>query len=122
MIKQATLMATLLTLTVSCGIPRLPLSGPNVAANVQAGQTNHQTLGRTETVSQSVKDSHAEQIRQSADTNQISVGQVKTLVQNQTPPWLIIAFAVALFLDSPLRWPAEIVAAFRRRNGKPHKT
>jgi len=28
--------------------------------------------------------------------------------RGQQPPWLILAFAVALLLDSPLRWPEQI--------------
>lgn len=95
----------------SCGKLPLPgLGGPNVAANVQAGHTNNQTVGTT----QNLVRPQARTIRQSSDKNQVQAETVEQVEVNQTPIWLIIAFAFALLLDSPLRWPGQIYGAFRR--------
>lgn len=89
--------------------------GPNVAANTQAGKTNVQAVGgTTEVTDQKIVRPQARKIEQSADRNQISAGKVETVVVHEAPSWLVIAFAVALFLDSPLRWPGQIAAGFRR--------
>lgn len=74
--------------------------GPNVAANTQIGRTNTQTIGKTDITEQKLvlPEARPESISQSADN----------FVVNEAPTWLIIAFAVALFLDSPLRWPEQI--------------
>lgn len=103
-------------LLAGCGASPLNLltgGGPNVAANVQAGKTNSQTLGQTKNVEQSVK--QAETVRQSSEDNQVRADEVHTVVVNQTPIWLVIAFAIALFMDSPLHWPTQIYNAFKRK-------
>jgi hypothetical protein len=106
-----------LVLVVGCGmkLPLPGLSGPNVAANGQAGQSNFQTIGPADMNQQSVTRSTVETVRQSRDTNQVNAEKVETVTVHQTPVWLILAFAAALFLDSPLRWPEEIAAAIRKR-------
>lgn len=96
--------------------------GPNVAANGQIGATNAQTIGTTDTSSQSVSRSTVGTVRQSRDVQAVAAEQVGQITVNQGQGWkreyacwaLIIA---ALFLDSPRRWPGEIAAAFRGRRG-----
>jgi hypothetical protein len=60
----------------------------------------------------------ARNIRQSQDTNKVQADKVKTVVVNEVPVWIIIAFAVALLLDSPLRWPGQIINGFKRKENK----
>jgi hypothetical protein len=90
--------------------------GPNVAANTQAGKTNNQTVGKTEIKEQRITRAEATRdVVQSSDTSRVKADRVETVVVQEYPVWLIIAFAAALFLDSPLRWPEQIIAAFRRK-------
>ena len=102
------------------GCAALPLLGsiakaPHLDANVQAGRTNAQTIGVTDASSQAVTRSTVGTVHQSKDTSEVAAAHVDRVTINKNPPWLIIAFAAALFLDSPLRWPEEIMAALRRR-------
>lgn len=93
------------------GIPAvLTGGGARVAANVQAGETNAQTLGQSDTSVQKIIRPQAREIHQSADRNKVQADQVQTVVVQEVPAWLILAFAVALFLDSPLRWWGQIRA------------
>lgn len=101
----------------ACGaLPGLP-SGPKVAANGQAARTAAQTLGTSTQRDQAIRTATAgRDVVQSADANAVradSVGRV--VVEGNSPPWLILAFAVALLLDSPLRWPEQIWRAVRGR-------
>jgi hypothetical protein len=108
-------LALLMALGACSGIPAyLTGGGPNVAANVQAGQINTQTLGKSETTTQKLVRPEADKIHQSADRNKVQADHVQTVVVQEVPAWLIIAFAVALFLDSPLRWWGQIRAGLRR--------
>ncbi len=106
----------LIVALASCSGPMSLLTGggPNVAANTQAGKTNVQAVGTTDITDQRIVRPQAHKIEQSADRNQVSAGKVETVVVQEVPTWLIIAFSVALFLDSPLRWPGQIAAGFRR--------
>lgn len=79
--------------------------GPSASANVQAGKTNTQTLGTNQVDNRKIEISGEKpQPRITQDTN------TTNNISNQT--WLIIAFALALVLDSPLRWPGQIWRAF----------
>jgi len=101
-----------------CGSSPLSLltgGGPNVAANVQAGKTNTQTIGTTTVTEQKLVRPKARKIQQTADTNKVRADEVKTVVVNEYPVWLIIAFAVALFMDSPVRWVEQLLSLLRRK-------
>jgi len=89
--------------------------GPNVAANTQAGRTNVQAVGATEITDQRIVRPQARKIEQRADRNKVSAGKVESVIVHEAPAWLIIAFAVALFMDSPLRWPGQILGVVRRK-------
>lgn len=107
----------LLAALVLAGCGGGPLSlltggGPNVAANVQAGAENRQSAVAVEGTRQSISRVQGD-VRQ--DTSRVRADAVQTVVVNEIPAWLIVAFAVALLMDSPLRWPGQIMAAFRRR-------
>ncbi|MGH1356614.1 MAG: bacteriophage spanin2 family protein [Thalassovita sp.] len=98
----------------ACGGPAfLAGGGTKVAANVQAGETNTQTVGKSEQSSQKIIRPNARNIRQSADRNKVQADHVQTVVVQEVPAWLIIAFAV--LVDSLLRWWAQIRAGFRWR-------
>lgn len=101
-------------LLAGCGPLKLLMGGPNVAANVQGGKTNNQTIGQTAVTEQKIVRPQAP-VRQSADTNRVSADRVERVVVHEYPVWLILAFALAVFLDSPLRWPGQIVSALRKK-------
>nr|WP_246525553.1 bacteriophage spanin2 family protein [Thalassovita aquimarina] len=88
--------------------------GPNVAANGQAGKTNVQAIGETVVTDQKIIRPQARSIEQSSGDTRVKADRVETVVVNETPVWLVIALVVAVFLDSPLRWPGQFVAGFRR--------
>lgn len=102
-------------LLVGCGKGPLSLltgGGPNVAANVQAGANNVQGVqnDRQQTIRNVTGD-----VRQERTDRQVRAERIETVVTYETPWWLIIAFAVAVFMDSPMRWPGQIMAIFRDR-------
>lgn len=89
--------------------------GVNTAANVQAGKTNSQTVGTTNVTEQKIVRPQARDIKQSTNTNKVQSERVETVVVNEYPIWLIIAFAVALFMDSPVRWVEQLLSLFKRK-------
>lgn len=120
-------IATLLLIMTlaACGGPLSLLTGggPNVAANVQAGKTNAQTIGQTNVTEQKLVRPQARSIEQSTGETRVradSTGDIR--VDEKDAPWLIIAFAIALLLDSPLRWPGQIAEAFRRKPSRKKST
>ena len=90
---------------------------PGVSANVQAGKHNSQTIGASQTNDQKISDVTAQTIKQSSGNSTVEAAEVQTVVVNQYPAWLILAFAAALFLDSPLRWPGQIYRGLLGRGG-----
>lgn len=85
--------------------------GPKVAANTQIGKTNQQTIGQTNTVAPQVSvrpKARVETIDQSNKTENTYTNQ----------PWLIIAFALAVLLDSPIRIVQDIFTKFSKRKDK----
>jgi hypothetical protein len=75
--------------------------GPNVAANVQAGKTNSQTIGTTNTVEQVLVRPQANTIRQSNDTSSVQAEKVDHVTINETPMWIIILLVLGWLLPSP---------------------
>lgn len=88
--------------------------GPNVAANTQLGQQNTQTIGSSETVKTDIKDVQGDVV-QSNDKQAVKADRVETVVVNEYPVWLIIAFVVAVFLDSPIRMLQDLLRIFTRK-------
>ena len=110
---RAGLLAVGLALA-GCGSLPLPgIGGPNVAANVQAGQTNYQTIGITRAPAPVLRDVSAGVVRQSADENRVSADRVDTVVVNEVPAWVILLALVGWLLPSP----GEIGRAMARRIG-----
>lgn len=110
------LLASMLFLS-NCSNPVLSLlagGGPNVAANTQLGQTNSQTVGTTEVTDQRIVRPQARDIKQTSDTNRVSADNVERIVVNEYPIWLILAFVVAVLMDSPVRWFKEIFSGRKK--------
>ena len=91
------------SLLLISGCSKGPLSlltggGPNVAANVQAGKTNNQTLGTNETFAPSVS------VRPKARVDTIDQSTA-TVTNNELPVWLwivgLILFVVGWVTDTP---------------------
>ncbi len=77
--------------------------GPNVAANVQAGRTNTQTVGQTVLNENRLGRAQASTIRQ-GETSEVSADKVDQVTVNHTNPyWLFAAFFLGgLLMKSPL--------------------
>ncbi|TNE55194.1 MAG: hypothetical protein EP341_05435 [Sphingomonadales bacterium] len=113
------LLALCALLLASCSpsgaVKLLTGGGPNVAANVQAGKANVQSIGAASVTDQKIIRPQARKIEQSSGDSRVKADRVETVVvQEQVPPWIWISWAVLLLLDSPLRWPGQIIAGFRR--------
>ena len=91
--------------------------GPNVAANVQAGKTNTQTLGTTNNVSPTVSDSTVGRVDQSITTTKLKSDRVETIVVNEIPVWLVLLFGLlcGFLIPSPQEIIRSIVGIFRRK-------
>lgn len=101
-------------------------SGPSL--DVQAGKSNNRaSLGGTSSVTEQkvapvTRDNAFNDLNQdnsqSSDTNDVSADRIENVDNRQNETWLIIAFALALFLDSPARWPGQIWRAVRPKGEK----
>ena len=89
--------------------------GPNVAANVQAGQTNSQTVGTTSNTTQKLIRPQAGTINQTADRNDVRADHVEKIVVYESNPWMWVALVIAIFLDSPMKIGSQILSIFKRR-------
>jgi len=76
-------------------------SGTNVAANVQAGKTNNQTVGTTNNVEQTLVRPKANTIKQSSDSNKVQADNVQTVVVNEVPVWVILLLILGWLFPSP---------------------
>jgi hypothetical protein len=93
--------------------------GPKVAANVQAAKTATQTVGQTTVTQPRLDHVQAAKVEQNASkTGAVQADTVQTVVVREapkTPLWYWLLLCAAILLDSPLRWPAEIMSAIRRK-------
>ena len=110
-----------LMLTVSCSqIPQfLTGGGPNVAANVQAGKTNSQTIGTTNNIAPTVSvrpNSRVDTIDQRNTTTRVSSDAVETIVVNELPIWLVLLFGLlcGFVIPSPREIARSVLSLFRR--------
>ncbi len=88
----ALLCASLAACTPSNALKLLTGSGPNVAANGQAGKTNVQAIGQTEIKEQKLVRPQARRIVQSADDNQVSAERIENLtVKGGISIWHVLA-------------------------------
>ncbi len=93
----------------ACGTPVGKLAGaigggPNVAANVQAGETNAQTVGTADFTDQRVSRSQARSIEQSAGRTGVRSESVQTVVVNEgAKPWLLLLGLLGWLLPTPMQ-------------------
>lgn len=103
------LVSSGMLLMVACSnlnpIGLLTGGGPNVAANVQAGKTNTQTVGTTTVTEQKLVRPQARDIRQTSDTNRVKAESADTVIVNDLPVWVwvvaILLFIVGWVTDTP---------------------
>lgn len=115
-------LASVLGLLVlaSCGTPVGKLAGltfgePNVAANVQAGRTNAQTLGAAEFTDQRVTRSQARSIEQSAGRTGVRSESVETVIVREDPPaWLLLVALVGWLAPTPAQISQSVLRGFQR--------
>ena len=115
------LLLLALTSTVSCSkLPSLLTGGgPNVAANIQAGKTNTQTLGTTNNIAPTVSvrpNARVDSIDQSSTTSKVNTDAVDTIVVNEIPVWLVLLFGLlcGFLIPSPQEIIRSIVGLFSR--------
>jgi len=107
-------------LMVSCS--KVPLSlltggGPNVAANVQAGKTNSQTIGTTSNIAPTLSlrpNARVDRVDQSTTQTKVSSDEVDTVVINEVPAWVILLLILGWLLPSP----QEITRGFLKLFGR----
>ena len=94
--------------------------GPNVAANVQAGQTNSQTVGTTNNSDQEVVvETLTGDLKQSNDTNKVNTDSVENININEIPPWVLILLVLGWLAPSPQemgRGLLTLIATLRRKS------
>lgn len=95
--------------------------GPNVAANVQAGQNNAQTVGKTNINNQKLIRPQARTIEQSTGDKKVQSEKVETIIiQEKDSPWLIIALALAVavgIIGWMLPTPGDMLRKRKKNNG-----
>ena len=101
-------LALCLTIAACGALPGL-LSGPKVAANGQAARTAAQTLGTSTQRDQAIRTASAgRDVVQPSDANTLRAGSVEgVVVEGNSPPWLILAFAVASSSTAPCAGPSR---------------
>lgn len=93
LILGLTLLFSLTSCSATSPLSLLTGGGPNVAANVQAGKTNSQTVGTT------TNNSDVGVVDQS--TSKVDADNVDTVNIQQTPVWMIILLVLGWLLPSP---------------------
>ena len=120
--SRMSLLLLVLMLTVSCSKGPLSLltgGGPNVAANVQAGKTNSQTIGTTNNISPSVSlrpKARVDTIDQSNTNTKVSSDRVETVVINEVPVWVVLLLILGWLLPSPQEITRVLLKVFKRKS------
>jgi len=81
--------------------------GPNVAANIQAGKTNSQTIGTTKNVEQRTESGDIKSVEA-----KVSAERVDEVTVNEVQPWVILLLILGWLLPSPNeigRWFTNIL-------------
>jgi hypothetical protein len=114
--KTKIILLSGILLMVGCSNPLDLLSGgTNVAANVQAGKTNTQTVGTTNNTEQSIVRPQARTIKQSSDRNKVASDSVEYIEINEIPPWVILLLILGWLLPSPGEMGRSLANIFRRK-------
>ena len=112
--QSSRLLLLLLVLTSMPSCSKGPLSlltggGPNVAANIQAGKTNSQTLGTTKIVEQKTESGDIKSV-----DSKVSAESVEKVTVNETQPWVILLLILGWLLPSPNEIGRWIKSIFKR--------
>lgn len=124
MTRTALALAAVLFLSACGGSPLSLLTGggPNVAANVQAGQTNQQTLGQSEVANQRIVRPEARTIEQSTGDTRLRAERVEHVVVNEVD-WryvALIALLAGFLIPSPSEMARGIRGLFSGRRSESH--
>jgi hypothetical protein len=104
---------SLLTACSSFPLKMLTGGGPNLAANVQAGQTNSQTVGTTRITDQRTDNGDVNSIE-----SEVFVEEGGKVTVNQVQPWMILLLVLGWLLPSPGEIARWITNLFKRnKNG-----
>ena len=122
MMKNFVVFLCLTGLLMSCGPLKLGLGGPNVAANVQAGQSNSQTLGQSSTTIQTIKNPTAETITQDSSSSEVKAEVIEKVEVKNIEDWFLILLVALLLLGWILPTPTQIgqwfMSLFRRGDSR----
>jgi len=118
---RSLVLLLVLTLTLSsCSSSPLSLltgGGPKVAANIQAGKTNSQTVGTTNNVEQKVdKPIISRDLVQSSDNTDVKADKVEKVQISNTEPWVILLLILGWLLPSPNEIGRSILSLFKRKD------
>jgi hypothetical protein len=115
-------LAIVILTTVSCSnftpFGMLTGGGPNVAANVQAGKTNSQTVGTTNNVAPSVSirpNARVDNIDQSVTESKVSTESIDNVTVNEIPPWVVLLLILGWLLPSPNEISRWFLQLFKRK-------
>ena len=92
--------------------------GPNVAANVQAGQTNSQTIGTTNNIAPSVSirpNARVDNIDQSINESKVATESIDNFTVNEIPPWVVLLLILGWLLPSPNEISRWFLQLFNRK-------
>lgn len=106
----------ILSLLMACSSPIKLLTGggPNVAANVQAGAENNQSIGVTTNHEQTITSPKARNIEQSTGATSVRSEKVDTVVVEAAPDWVWVLMT-GLFGGWFLGWITESPREMWRR-------
>ena len=112
----------LLTLCLSLSACSGPLKlltggGPNVAANVQAGAENNQTIGSSTSNDQKIIRPQARTIEQSAGQTGVRSEKVETVVVEAASDWfwiLMTGIMLGWFMGWVTETPREMIRGFKK--------
>ncbi|AFO91542.1 bacteriophage spanin2 family protein [Phaeobacter inhibens] len=90
-------------------------AGPSLAANVQTGRSNAQTLGVSTHSDQQITRPQARSIEQSAGRTGVRSEQISTVVVREgPPPWLLLVALIGWLLPTPQQIGSALAAMVSR--------
>jgi type II secretory pathway component PulC len=116
LIAAITVSLLLISCTPAQVLKAVTGGGGGVSANVQAGQTNSQTVGTTENVDQVVKTNQGT-VNQSADKSTVKAESIEQVVNNQNSLMLILIAITGWIAPSPNEIARYIRSLFKRSKG-----
>lgn len=88
-----------------------------MAANVQAGKTNSQSVGETSNVEQTITRPVARRdVVQSNDDSKVKSDSIEKVVVNEVPVWVILLLVLGWLLPSPGEMMRVITRPFSKRS------